>query len=78
MFANESIAGLQHRSRFPTELPRCCIDAYGRHGSDVLVLDPFSGSGTTGLAALQFGCTYVGIEIDLEQAAARQRLAEAG
>ncbi len=77
-FANESIAGLQHRSRFPTELPRRCIDAYGRRGSDVLVLDPFSGSGTTGLAALQFGCAYVGIEIDPDQAAAaRQRLAKA-
>ena len=75
-FANESIAGLQHRSRFPTELPRRCIDAYGKQGEDVFVLDPFSGSGTTGLAALQFGCTYVGIEIDPTQAAAsRQRLA---
>lgn len=78
-FANESIAGLQHRSRFPTELPRRCIDAYGRQGKDVIVVDPFSGSGTTGLAALQFGCTYIGFEIDPIQAeAAEQRLAQAG
>ena len=77
-FANESLAGLQHRSRFPTELPRRCIDAYGKHGKDVFVLDPFSGSGTTGLAALQFGCTYLGVEIDPVQAtAAQQRLARA-
>ena len=77
-FANESIAGLQHRSRFPVELPRRCIDAYGRYGSDVLVLDPFSGSGTTGLAALQFGCNYMGFEIDPAQAAAaEQRLQQA-
>lgn len=77
-FANESIPGLQHRSRFPIELPRRCIDAYGRHGSDVLVLDPFSGSGTTGLAALQFGCNYIGFEIDPAQAvAAQQRLEQA-
>lgn len=77
-FANETIAGLQHRSRFPTELPRRCIDAYGKQGKDVFVLDPFSGSGTTGLAALQFGCTYVGFEIDpIQAAAAKQRLAQA-
>lgn len=77
-FANESIAGLQHRSRFPVELPRRCIDAYGQQGDDVLVLDPFSGSGTTGLAALQFGCNYIGFEIDAVQAAAaKQRLEQA-
>ncbi len=77
-FANESIAGLQHRSRFPVELPRRCIDAYGQQGDDVLVLDPFSGSGTTGLAALQFGCNYIGFEIDAAQAvAAKQRLEQA-
>lgn len=77
-FANESIAGLQHRSRFPVELPRRCIDAYGQQGDEVLVLDPFSGSGTTGLAALQFGCNYIGFEIDAAQAvAAKQRLEQA-
>ena len=27
------------------------------------MLDPFSGSGTTGLAALKAGCRYVGIDI---------------
>lgn len=72
-FANENINGLQHRSRFPTQLPKLCIDAYGRLGSNVVVLDPFSGSGTTGLAALQLGCTYIGFEIDPEQAAASKR-----
>lgn len=77
-FANESIRGLQHRSRFPSELPRRCIDAYGKCGKDVLVLDPFSGSGTTGLAALQFGCSYIGFEIDPAQAvAANKRLMQA-
>ena len=66
-FANEHIPGLQHRSRFPLELPKRCIEAYGRTGKDVVVLDPFSGSGSTGLAALQLGCTYIGFEIDPEQ-----------
>ena len=77
-FANESIAGLQHRSRFPAELPRRCIDAYGRRGADVVVVDPFAGSGTTGLMALDFGCTFVGFEIDPKQVeAANQRLYQA-
>lgn len=31
-----------------------------------LVADPFMGSGTTGIAALQHGCRFVGVEIDLE------------
>ncbi len=76
-FANERISGLQHRSRFPTELPRRCIDSYGRFGSDVLVLDPFSGSGSTGIAAIEKGCTFVGFEIDAAHVrASRQRLSE--
>ena len=72
-FANETITGLQHRSRFPTELPRRCIAAYGQSGNDVVVLDPFSGSGSTGIAAQQLGCTYVGFEIDSEQASESQK-----
>lgn len=77
-FSNEKIDGLAHFSRFPSELPRRCIEAYGRSGQDVVVLDPFSGSGTTGLAAIQLGCTYIGMEIDSAQVAeSRRRLAMA-
>lgn len=75
-FANEKIEGPSHYSRFPFELPRRCIDAYGIAGDQVTVLDPFSGSGTTGIAALKSGCSYIGFEIDPEQvAASNDRLA---
>ena len=59
-FGNERIDGLAHFSRFPEELPRRCIEAYGKSGAEVVVLDPFSGSGTTGIAATKLGCTYIG------------------
>lgn len=65
-FANEKIGGKTHFSRFPLELPRRCIEAYGRVGPDVIVLDPFSGSGTTGIAAIELGCSYLGFEIDAD------------
>ena len=69
-FGNERIDGLAHFSRFPEELPRRCIEAYGKSGAEVVVLDPFSGSGTTGIAATKLGCTYIGFEIDPEQVTA--------
>lgn len=76
-FANEKIDGPAHYSRFPEELPKRCIEAYGTRGDDVVVLDPFSGSGTTGTAARKLGCSYIGFEIDPEQvAASNERLAD--
>ncbi len=77
-FSNERMSGPAHYSRFPLELPRRCVSALGRTGRDVVVLDPFSGSGTSGLAALSLGCSYIGFEIDPEQvAASNARLAAA-
>ncbi|MBE2179311.1 MAG: site-specific DNA-methyltransferase [Chthoniobacterales bacterium] len=72
-FASEKIEGVKHFSRFPEELPFRCIDAYGIFGKGVMVLDPFSGSGTTGIAALRLGCSYIGFEIEAEQVAASNR-----
>ena len=49
------------------------------HGAEVVpatVLDPFSGSGTTGVVALRLGRSYVGIELNPEYAAlSRERIA---
>jgi site-specific DNA-methyltransferase (adenine-specific) len=43
-----------------------------------LVLDPFMGSGTTGIAALQEGMRFVGIERDADYIEiAKRRIAEA-
>jgi len=76
-FANEKIEGPAHYSRFPEELARRCIDAYGQLSPDIVVLDPFSGSGTTGLAALKMGCSYIGFEIDPVQVGASNERLEA-
>jgi len=76
-FANEQNEGRRHFSRFPSELPLRCIEAFGKIGPEVVVLDPFSGSGTTGVAAKHLNCTYVGFEIDPEQVeASNERLRE--
>jgi DNA modification methylase len=75
---NEKVPGPVHYSRFPLELPARCIEAYGEAGREVIVLDPFAGSGTTGLAARRLGCSFVGFEIDPDQvAAANLRLSTA-
>jgi len=76
-FGTDKLEGLKHFSRFPIELPARCIQASGLTGSDVVVLDPFAGSGSTGLAALSLGCSFLGFEIDADQAdSANTRLAD--
>lgn len=51
-----------HFATFPIELPETCLKAGCPEGG--LVLDPFCGSGTTGLAALKNGRRFVGIELN--------------
>ncbi|MFM9542286.1 DNA-methyltransferase [Streptomyces turgidiscabies] len=51
-----------HFAVFPIDLPLRCIKAGCRPGGTVL--DPFSGSGTTGAAARQLGQEYVGIDLN--------------
>lgn len=50
-----------HPATFPIELPLRCIEGWSFSGD--LVLDPFMGTGTTALAALQMGRRYLGVEI---------------
>jgi site-specific DNA-methyltransferase (adenine-specific)/modification methylase len=50
-----------HPTTKPVELMRWCIDWIG--GAPV-ILDPFMGSGTTGVACAQLGRKFIGIEIE--------------
>ncbi|WP_062215282.1 site-specific DNA-methyltransferase [Streptomyces sp. NBRC 109706] len=50
-----------HFAAFPVDIPLRCIAA--GCPEDGVVLDPFSGSGTTGLAARQLRRSYVGIDL---------------
>jgi hypothetical protein len=65
-----------HPTVKPLDLMRWLVRLVCR--PDGVVLDPFTGSGSTGVAALMEGCTFIGIERDEEYASiANQRLQEA-
>lgn len=55
---------IDHPALMPTYLPIVPILTTSKEGD--IVLDPFSGSGTTGKAALIFGRKYIGYEINEE------------
>jgi DNA modification methylase len=51
-----------HTAPYPIELPQRCIAIGSRPGGTVL--DPFSGSGTTGDAARRMGRRYIGVDLN--------------
>jgi site-specific DNA-methyltransferase (adenine-specific) len=55
-----------HPAGFPVELPARCIRLHGVKAATVL--DPFTGTGTTLVAAESLGCSGIGIEIDHQYA----------
>ena len=65
-----------HFATMPPALAERCIQAGCRPGG--VVLDPFSGSGTTGLAAARHGRRYVGIDLNADylDLSLRTRLAQ--
>lgn len=65
-----------HFATMPDTLAERCVKAGCKPGGTVL--DPFSGSGTTGLAAARHGRKYVGVDLSREylELSLRTRLAE--
>ena len=61
-FPAESARKVGHPAPFPVELPRRFIQLYTFEGD--VVLDPFMGSGTTAVAAVETGRRYVGYDTD--------------
>ena len=51
----------EHPASFPLQLVNNCILPFDK---DSVVLDPFMGSGTTGVACVNLGRKFIGIEID--------------
>lgn len=53
---------VDHPAPFPIELPNNIIPCVAQ-GERIVVLDPFMGSGTTALSAIQNNCDWIGFEI---------------
>lgn len=61
----------KHPTQKPISLLERIVEA--STGEDALVLDPFNGSGSTGVASLSLGRRYVGIDMDEEYLALSKR-----
>jgi site-specific DNA-methyltransferase (adenine-specific) len=65
-----------HPNEKPVSMMRHFIQLHTKPGQ--VVLDPFMGSGTTGVACVELGREFIGIELDAEHfATAERRIAEA-
>lgn len=67
-----------HLTAKPVALLRHLIRIFTAPGSDAVVLDPFAGSGSTGVAARLEGRGFLGFEIDPAMARIAERRIEAG
>ena len=63
-FPTVSAKRIGHPAPFPVELPRRLIELYSFKGD--IILDPFMGSGSTCIAAINSERKYIGIDIDSE------------
>lgn len=57
---NRSDLGREHPTQKPLELMKWCLQRL----KGQTILDPFMGSGTTGVAAVKLGRSFIGIEIE--------------
>lgn len=62
IFSMAKPKGMEHPNEKPVELCEHFISLHTEPGG--LVLDPFMGSGTTGVAALNLGRRFIGIELE--------------
>jgi site-specific DNA-methyltransferase (adenine-specific) len=53
----------KHTSQKPLALMRWCIELQ-RPRPGAVIIDPYMGSGSTGVAAISLGCRFVGCEVD--------------
>ena len=64
-----------HPATFPPKLPEMCLRLHGRERIG-LVADPFTGLGSTAVACVELGVSFVGVEMDegyLKEAVERTR-----
>ncbi len=72
-----SSGGDGHGAQFPLALPGRCISLSTKEGG--IVLDPFSGSGTSGLAALKLKRKFIGFDVSQEYVdLANKKIRQAG
>jgi site-specific DNA-methyltransferase (adenine-specific) len=57
----EGMGNVAHPTQKPIAFMKWCIE---QAGNPQTILDPFMGSGTTGVAAIQMGRKFIGIELD--------------
>ena len=60
--ATDMMNKYQHPAMFPEELPKRCMKMFSWKNS--VVMDPFSGAGTTCKVARELGRKYIGFEMD--------------
>lgn len=63
-FKGESPKRVGHPAPFPIELPRRCIKMFSFEGDTIM--DPFMGSGTTGVACMDLKRKFIGIDLDVK------------
>lgn len=61
---NDEVCKL-NQATFSSDMVTKLLNIYGKE--NITVLDPFMGTGTTGVACAKFGCSFVGNEISLKQ-----------
>lgn len=76
VLACKPVRGGVHPTEKPVPLLRDLLSVVAAPGS--VIVDPFAGSGSTGVAALEEDCSFIGVELSPHYAAvARRRLLEA-